>query len=88
MAHAVNRTTRQEVQIVVYNRVKNDETRETALNLRDSWPAWPEHEVPIMVNCFDAAETQPSANSDNLQLSPSVLIFSNPLKRENRRNTT
>jgi hypothetical protein len=40
-----------------------------------------------MVSWSGDAETLPSANGDTLQISPSVLNFSNPLKEENRRKS-
>ena len=79
---------RQDVQLVVYNKEKKDKARETALNLRALLLGQldPKNEVLIMVSWFDAAETLPSGYSDSFQLSPSVLIFSNPLKEATRRN--
>lgn len=90
IARAVNRTARQELHIIAYNKEKKEQARETALNLRNQLLGQldPEHHAPIMASWFDAAENISSANGDTLQLSPSILIFSNPLNEENRRNST
>jgi tetratricopeptide (TPR) repeat protein len=89
LADALNRAVRQELEIIVYNKEKKDQARDTALNLRGQLLRQLESEnnAPIMVSWFDAAETLLSENGDNIQLSPSILIFSNPLNKANRRKS-
>ena len=89
IANAANRAVRQELQIIVYNKEKKDQAKETALNLRAQLlrQLEPENDVSIMVSWFDAEETIFSDNDDKLQLSPSISLFSNPLNEGNRRKS-
>lgn len=89
LAHAVNRTPNQDIQLVVYNKGKKVEARETALSLRDQLVHQinPEYAAPIMVSWFDTAETISSGNGENQELSQSILIFSNPTNADNRRKS-
>jgi hypothetical protein len=61
----------------------------TALNLRNQLlrQLGPEQDHPIKVSWFEAAETVSSQNGENLQLSPSVLIFSTLSNGENGRKS-
>jgi tetratricopeptide (TPR) repeat protein len=89
LAHAVNRASRHELHIVVYNKEKNGMAGKTALNLRNQLlrQLGSEQDHPIKVSWFEAAETVSSQNGENLQLSPSVLIFSTLSNGENRRKS-
>lgn len=89
LAHAVNRTPGQEIQLVVFNKERKEEARETALNLRNLLldQIGPEYAAPIMVSWFDTAETISSGNGDKKELSQSILIFSNPTNLDNRRKS-
>jgi tetratricopeptide (TPR) repeat protein len=89
LAHAVNRTPDQEIQLVVYNKERIEEARETALNLRNLLldQMSPEYSTPIMVSWFDTAETISSENGDKQELSESILIFSSPTNMDNRRKS-
>jgi hypothetical protein len=74
---------------VVYNKEKNGMAGKTALNLRNQLlrQLGSEQDHPIKVSWFEAAETVSSQNGENLQLSPSVLIFSTLSNGENRRKS-
>jgi tetratricopeptide (TPR) repeat protein len=89
IAHAVNRDSRHELHIVVYNKEKKGVAGKTALDLRNQLlhQLGPEQDHPIKVSWFEAAETVSSENGENLQLSPSVLIFSTPSNGEKRRKS-
>jgi tetratricopeptide (TPR) repeat protein len=89
LARAVSRTDRQELHIVVYNKEKKDLARQTAFELRDQLLGrlGPEHDSLIKASWFDAAETRSSESGENLQLSPSVLLFSSPITEQNRRDS-
>jgi hypothetical protein len=85
----VNRDSRHELHIVVYNKEKKGVAGKTALDLRNQLlhQLGPEQDHPIKVSWFEAAETVSSENGENLQLSPSVLIFSTPSNGEKRRKS-
>jgi hypothetical protein len=85
----VNRASQQELHIVIYNKEKKGVAGKTAVNLRNQLlrQLGPQHDHPIKVSWFEAAETVSSGNGENLQLSPSVLIFSTPSNGENRRKS-
>jgi tetratricopeptide (TPR) repeat protein len=89
IANAVNRASQQELHIVIYNKEKKGVAGKTAVNLRNQLlrQLGPQHDHPIKVSWFEAAETVSSGNGENLQLSPSVLIFSTPSNGENRRKS-
>jgi len=89
LAHAVKRTPDEEIQLVVFNKERKEEARETALNLRNLLRDHisPEYAAPIMVSWFDTAETVSSENGDKQELSQSILIFSKPKNGDNRRKS-
>lgn len=89
LARAVSRTDRQELHIVVYNKEKKDLARQIAFELRDQLLGRldPGHDSLIKVSWFDAAEPRSSESGENLQLSPSVLLFSSPITEQNRRDS-
>lgn len=89
LAHAVNRTADQEIQLVIYHKERKEEAKETALNLRNLLLdlIGPGNAVPIMVSWFDTAETISFINGNKQELSESILIFSNPTNADNRRKS-
>lgn len=90
LAGVVRRMTGEELHIIAYNKDDKNEARESALNLQrlllDRLD--PEHADLVRLSWFGAPETITAANGENLQLSPSILIFSNPIISKNRRNST
>jgi tetratricopeptide (TPR) repeat protein len=89
LADVFNRATGQELQIVVYDSQMPGRAKRTALNLRDQLLRQldPAYHGLIKVSWFDTAEAISFDNGRNLQVSPSVLIFSTPINMEKRRNS-
>jgi len=89
LADVFKRTAGQELQIVAYDSHMPGRAKRTALNLRDELLRQldPGYHGLIKVSWFDTAEAIGSGNGRNLQVSPSVLIFSTPQEMGKRRNS-
>jgi len=87
LADVFNHTAGEELQIVVYDSHMPGRAKRTALNLRDQLLRRldPDCQGLVKVSWFDSAEAISSGNGQNLQLSPSVLIFSTPEDMKKRR---
>lgn len=90
LARVLRRTVDQEFHIVVYNQGDKNEAQAAALNLRHRLvdELGPDLHSPIRTSWFDAAETLSTGHEGQRQLSPSVLIFSNPTNKQTRRHST
>jgi tetratricopeptide (TPR) repeat protein len=89
LANVFNRAAGQELQIVAYDSQMPGRAKQTALNLRDQLlrQLGPTYQGSIKVSWFDTAEAISFDNGRNLQVSPSVLIFSTPINMEKRRKS-